>query len=182
MLAALTLVAAEGGSTDKVTNPVLPTVPHLIWSAIFFFSLLILMRTVLLPPLKKAMRQREEQIRADEEAAERATVEAEQVRRDYEATIAEARAEAARVVEDARSAAEAARTERLRAVDNEVAVERQEAMAGLDGMRQSAIDQLKGEVGGLAVSAASKVVGKSLDASNNQGVVDSYVNQAGGLS
>ena len=181
MLATITLLAAGGGE-KAATNPVIPTVPEMVWVAISFFALLILMWAVLLPPIKKAMRQREEQIRGDLESAEKASVEAEQVRRDYEATLAEARAEAGRIVEEARTAADARRGELVRAAEAEIAEARHVAMAELDEMRQAAIGQLRGEVGGIAVAAASKVVGKDLAVASNQSVVDAYVTQAGGLT
>ena len=72
-----------------------------------FFGLWILMRYVCLPPLLRIRAQREQQVQADREAAATAETQAEQVRRDYDATIAEARAEAARIIEAARTEAEA---------------------------------------------------------------------------
>ena len=181
MLASLTILAegaAEG--TKEVINPVLPTIPETIWGAIAFFLLLVLMWAVCLPPIKKAMRQREEQIQGDLESAERAAVEAEQVRRDYDATLAEARSEAARIIEEARQAADAQRAEIVGAADTEVAAQRMSAMAEIETDRRSALDQLRGEVGGLAVAAASKVVQRQLDAGANQSVVDDHVNRISG--
>ena len=165
-----------------VENPVIPALPEVIWGAIAFFLLLILMWAVCLPPIKKGMRQREEALQADAEAAERAAVEATQVRRDYDATIAEARAEAARVIEEARQAGDDRRTEIISAVEAELSVERQAAMAEIETDRQAALAQLRGEVGGLAVAAASKVVQQALDAGANQAIVDEHVNSASGLS
>ena len=43
-------------------NPVIPTTPEMVWGAISFFVLLIMMWAVCLPPIKKVMRQREEQL------------------------------------------------------------------------------------------------------------------------
>lgn len=181
MLSTIALLAAEGGE-KAANNPVIPTVPEMVWGAIAFVALMVLMWAVLLPPLKKAMRQREEQARTDLESAEKATVEAEQVRRDYDATLAEARAEAGRIVDEARVAADTRRAELVRAADAEIVQRRQEVMAELDQMRQQALGQLRGEVGGIAVAAAGKVVGKELSGPANQAVVDEYVTQAGGIA
>ena len=162
-------------------NPVVPTLPEMVWGAISFFVLLIMMWAVCLPPIKKVMRQREEQLLADAESAERAGSEAAQVRRDYDATIAEARAEAARVIDEARHAGEARRSEIIAAVEAELLEVRQAAVAEIEADRQRALVQLRTEVGGLAVAAASKVVQQSLDAGANQAIVDAHVNQASGL-
>src|SRR3954464_15592454 len=121
MLAVLSILAEGGGEAKEVVNPVIPDTPELFWGAVAFFLLLILMNWVLLPPLKQAMRKRDEQVRADDEAAERAAVDSEQVRRDYDATLAEARAEAARIVDEARQSADEKRADIIRAADDEVA-------------------------------------------------------------
>src|SRR4051794_35698126 len=114
MLATLSAVAQEA---DKTVNPVLPTGAELLWGGVFFALLLILMWAVCLPPIKKAMRRRDDQMQADREAAEKARVEAEQVRRDYEVTLTEARVEAQRIVAEAHQAADARRTEIIGAAE-----------------------------------------------------------------
>jgi F-type H+-transporting ATPase subunit b len=178
MLAQLSVLAAEGGT--KI-NPVVPdTIGEIIWGAVFFFGLWILMRYVCLPPLLRVRAQREQQVQADNEAAAAAESQAEQVRRDYEATLGEARAEASRVIEEARAAAESERGQRVSAVESELAAERQTAMAELETARAAALGELKGDVADLAVSAASKVVQAPLDPAAHRATVDDYVNRAGG--
>jgi F-type H+-transporting ATPase subunit b len=117
---------------------------------------------------------------SDQEAAAAAETAAEQVRRDYDATLAEARAEANRIVEAARVASEAQRAEAVRVAEAEVADERQVAMADLDAARTVALGEIRDDVAALAVSAASKVVQSDLDLAANRATVDEYVNNASG--
>jgi F-type H+-transporting ATPase subunit b len=182
MLAHLAVLAAEGAEkSGEVTNPVLPdNVGELFWGAIAFFSLWILMRYVCLPPLLRVRAQREQQIQADREAAAAAETAAEQVRRDYDATLAEARTEASRIIETARNAAEEQRAAKVATVDTEVAAEKQAAMAELDHARAAALGQLQGAVTDLAVTAASKVVQAPLDAESHRDTVEGYVRRSGG--
>lgn len=175
---ALSILSEAGEGAEEVANPVLPVLPEVIWGAIFIFSLLILMKFVLLPPIKAAMRKREERIRADEEAAERADHEAEQIRRDYDATLAEARAEAARIIDEARQAAEAKRAQVIRAAEEEVAAAKQAALAELDSERAAALTNLRSDVAAIAVAAAGKVIQKPLDVAANQAIVDAHVSGA----
>jgi F-type H+-transporting ATPase subunit b len=177
MLATLTALAAEAAEKTTV-NPVLPTSNEIVYGLIFFVLLLVFMWAVCLPPIKKAMRQRDEQVQADREAGERALAEAEQIRRDYEATLAEARATAARIVEEAREAADARRSEIIGVVEAEVAEARRAAMAEIEAQRATALGQLTGEVAGIATQAASQVVQRPLDAAAHHALVDDYVNQA----
>jgi F-type H+-transporting ATPase subunit b len=124
--------------------------------------------------------QRETQAQADREAAASAEQQAEQVRRDYEATLGEAKAEASRIIEEARASAEHQRGQVVQAAESEVAEQRQVAMAELDTARASALNQIKGDVADLAVAAASKVVQTDLDVAANRATVDDYVNRSGG--
>lgn len=178
MLAQLSVLAAEG---TKSINPVVPdNKGELFWGAVFFFLLWILMRYVCLPPLMRVRAQRDLQVQSDLEAAESASSQAEQVRRDYDATLAEARGEASRVLEEARAAAEQRRSQQVAAVETELSGERQAAMADLDRQRAAALGELTGDVADLAVAAASKVVQAPLDASTHRRTVDDYVTRSGG--
>lgn len=179
MLAQVSVLAAEAAESAEKINPVVPdVVGEIFWGAVFFFLLWILMRYVCLPPLLRVRAQRDAQVQADLEAAEAASTQAEQVRRDYDATLAEARAEASRIVDEARQSAEAQRAEIVRAAEDEVATLRQAALAELDAERSAALGSLRTDVAAIAVAAASKVVQQPLDVSANQAVVDQFVSSA----
>jgi F-type H+-transporting ATPase subunit b len=175
MLASALVLAAESDPTD--INPVVPdTIGEIFWGAVAFFSLWILMRYWLLPPLLRVREERRAKEIADLEAAEEAKTAAEQVRRDYDATVAEARAEASRILEEARAVAEEQRGAKVAAAESEVAEQRQAAMAELEAARAQAIQAMGGDV--LAVAAASKVVDSELDVGSHRGTVDSYVEES----
>lgn len=179
MLALLNVLAAEVAEESTI-NPVVPdNLGEIFWGALSFFALWIFMRYVCLPPLMKVREQRAQQILADQEAAAAAEVKAEEVRRDYGATLAEARAEATAILEAARAEAEARRAEAVRALETELASERQEAIAELDEARARALGELKGDVADLAVAAATKVVASEVDESAARATVDEYVNTTG---
>jgi len=179
MLALLNVLAAEVAEESTI-NPVVPdNLGELFWGAISFFGLWIAMRYVLLPPLMKVREQRAQQVLADQEAAAAAEVQGEQVRRDYDATLSEARHQAAGVLEEVRLAAEARRTEAVRAREAELAAERQAAVVGLDAARAGALGELKEDVADLAVAAATKVVRSDLDPAAARASVEEYVNTAG---
>lgn len=179
MLALVSVLAAEVAEESTI-NPVVPdNLGELFWGALSFFGLWIIMRYVCLPPLMKVREQRAQQVLADQEAAAAAEVAAEQVRRDYDATLAEARAEAGTIVEQARAEAEAARGQQVRAVESELAAQRQQAMTELEAARVAALAELRGDVADLAVSAASKVVQRDVDQAAARATVDEYVNTSG---
>jgi F-type H+-transporting ATPase subunit b len=166
MLASLLVLAAEEDPT--AINPVVPDeLGEIFWGAVAFFSLWILMRYWLLPPLLRIREERQAKEIADLEAAESAKAHAEQVRRDYDATMAEARAEA-----------KAERGRVVAAAESEVAGQRQESMADLEAARARAIEAIGGDVADLAVTAASRVVDAPLDAEAHRSTVERYVEDA----
>lgn len=177
MLALLSVLAEEA----PVINPVVPDeIGEIFWGAVGFFGLWILLRYVCLPPLMKIRAARAQQVLADQEAASAAETQAEQVRRDYDATLAEARSEANRIVETARVASETKRADAVRVAEAAVAEERQAAMTELDTARAVALGEIRDDVASLAVSAASKVVQEDLDLASNRATIDDYVNNNSG--
>lgn len=176
MLALLSVLAEEA---PKTINPVVPdNNGELFWGVVSFFALWILLRYVCLPPLLKVREERAAKAQADLEAAATAESQAEQVRRDYDATLAEARAQAGRIIEDARAESDATRSEAVRQAEAEVATARQAAIAEIETERANALASIRSDVSDLALSAASLVIGSNLDRDRNQSAIDDYVDQA----
>ena len=159
-------------------NPVAPDVPNMFWGAVFFLILFLLMYSICLPPVRKAMRQRTEQQRLDAEAADKADIEAEQVRRDFEATLASARAEASRIIDEARAEAEGERQRRVAALEAELGEARLGRIAEIATAREQALTSVSADVTSVAAAAASKVVGRSIDAAAQRSIIDDAVASA----
>ncbi len=168
--------ATEGAEEKEAPNPVIPTGNELLFAAVFFFLLLILVKFVFLPPILRLREEREQHLRADRDAAERQRDAVGQTRAEYEASLAGARAEANRLIEEARAAADARRAELQAAADAEIAELRRSAQAEIDASRTAALASLRGDVGDLAVEAASLVIQRDLDRSSQQSTIDRVLN------
>lgn len=172
MLALISVLAEEAPDI----NPVVPDdMGEIFWGVVSFFGLWILLRYVCLPPLMKIREERAAKAQSDLEAASTAETQTEQVRRDYDTTLAEARAQAGRIIEEARNAADAQRADAVRHADSEVAESRAAEMAAIDAARAEALAAIRSDVGELATSAASAVLGAELDPSSTRATVDAYV-------
>ncbi|MBT8207062.1 MAG: F0F1 ATP synthase subunit B [Acidimicrobiales bacterium] len=165
---ALTLAA----DAAEVPNPVIPELNHLLWALGSFLALWALMKFVLLPPLLKMRADREEAVLSDREAADRARQSLGEVQSEYDASLAEARAEADSILDQARNEAAEHRESVMGEATNAAATLRTEAASGLDDSRASAIAGMRGDVGDVAVTAASAVLGKQLDRSSQQAAID----------
>ena len=163
------VVAAE---EEAPPNPVIPVENEIVWAAIFFFALWAMMKFVLLPPTLRAMEERSSPIQPGTAAADAATSALGSARRDHEATLAEARAEANAILAGARAAADERRAALQAESDTEIAEMRRSAQAEIDQARAEALSGMRGDVSSLAVGAAQIVLGRDLDAGNQQSVID----------
>jgi F-type H+-transporting ATPase subunit b len=146
----------------------------LVPNATFFFELIafVLVLWVLakwvIPPINKAMTERQDRIRRQFAEMEEATASAKEAEEELRSQMVEARHEASRIREEAREQGaqivtqmrEQAQAEAQRIVDT--------ATAQLEAERQQVLNQLRGEVGALAASLASRIVGESLDDDERQ--------------
>ncbi len=166
----LLVLATE--AADDPPNPVIPELNEIVWAAVFFFALWALMKWVLLPPIMRGLENRAETIQGDRDAADAAAAELGVARRDHEASLAGARAEATQILADARAAADERRGALQADADAEIAELRRAAQAEIDQARADALTSMRGDVAGLAVGAASAVLGRDLDAAGQQSVID----------
>ena len=86
---ALFYLAQTGGG--EATRVVFPALDELIWGAIAFTILFVLLSRVAFPAMRKGLEAREQAIRGELERAEQARLEAEQRREEYEGRLASAR-------------------------------------------------------------------------------------------
>jgi F-type H+-transporting ATPase subunit b len=101
--------AAGEAAEAEAKNPIIPTGKEMLWAFVFFMLLFIALRFVLVPPLQRLMRERDEKIRADLDGAEQAKDDVVQARAEYDAALAVARAEADEIIAGARAVADAHR-------------------------------------------------------------------------
>lgn len=141
-----------------------------------FVVILGIIGRYILPPIQKALRERQEIIRqqiADSEQAKQNLAEAE---RAYQNSLNEARTEAAQIRENAR--AEAQRTlEELRTQAQEeqarIVARGEEQLAS---QRSAIVRELRGEIGTLAVELSEKIVDQRLaDESQVSSTVDAFL-------
>ena len=171
------LAAADAGG--KASNPILPVWNEIIWGGAAFAILFIVMAKFAYPAIQKVMDARSEKIQSDLDAADSARSDAESLRGEYDAKLAEAQAEAARIIEAARSDAEQVRQDRIAAIEPEIAEKRAQAEADIEAAKDRALTDLRAQVTSLAVGAAEQVVRSSLDEAAHARLVHDYIESVG---
>ena len=169
--------ADDPDACQEAPNLILPATDELVWGAVSFVALFLLLRRFAYPQIKKGMDARTERIRADLQAAETAKADAQGVLAEYRAQLNDAKAEAGRIIEEARQAADRLKSDQEGRLQSELADLRARAVADIDAAKVQAVTDLRGEVAQLAIGAAETVVQHSLDEATQTQLVEDYINQ-----
>jgi F-type H+-transporting ATPase subunit b len=143
---------------------------------IAFAVIVLILGKYVIPPINKAMTDRQDAIRKQfaelDEAKEQATEAADEFR----SQIEDARAEAARIREEAREQGAAIVVEMREQAQSEAARIVEHARAQIEADRQQAVISLRSEVGTIATELAGRIVGESLeDEARQSRVVDRFL-------
>jgi F-type H+-transporting ATPase subunit b len=169
--------ADDPEACQEAPNPILPDLSELVWGAVSFTALFLLLRRFAYPQIKQMMENRAERIRSDLASAESTKADAEQVLAEYRAQLNDAKAEAGRIIEEARQAADAIKRDQETRLQSELADLRARAVADIDSAKTQAVSDLRGEVAQLAIGAAETVVQRSLDEATQTQLVEDYINR-----
>lgn len=151
--------------------------PGLITQIVSFVILFAILSKLLYKPLVNLLDQRAEKITAGLEAAERAKEEASKSEDSIRIQLEEARSEGQRLIAQARETAEKLREEEIIKVKGEIEAERVRAQTNIERERDAAIEELRREFGGLAISAAEKVVKSTLDEDKNRELISNVLEE-----
>jgi F-type H+-transporting ATPase subunit b len=159
-------------------NPLIPPLGEIIVGLIAFAIVFFVFAKYVAPRFEQVFQARRAAIEGGIERAETMQVEAKAALDRYNAQLAEARTEAAQIREQARTEGQQ--------ILEELRVQAQEESARilargeeqLTANRQSVVNELRGQLGALAVELAGRVVGESLaDEARRRGTVDRFLDQ-----
>lgn len=152
--------------------------PGLITQIISFGILFFILSKLLYKPLVSLMDQRAEKIREGLEASNIAREEAARSEEAIQEQLSEARVEGQKLVAEARETADRFREEEMARVRDDIELERVRAEANIQRERDAAIEDLRKEFAGLAISAAEKVVRTSLDEDGHKELIESVLEES----
>jgi F-type H+-transporting ATPase subunit b len=165
-------VAAE----EEAINPLLPELYDIVWSAVIFVALLLVIGIFVVPRLNKSLDARADAIEGGLKRAEEAQAEAAATKGEYESQLNEARVEAGRIREQARAEGVAIVNEAKEQASVEAARIAANAQLQIEAERTAALVSLRAEVGSLALDLASGVIGEALnDDKKSTALVDRFL-------
>jgi F-type H+-transporting ATPase subunit b len=128
--------------------------PQLIWLAIAFIGLYLIMRFVALPRVGGAIESRAKRVADDLDAAQRFKTETEQAIADYEAALAAARARGSSIAQEARNRLNEETTKERAKVEAEINLQTAKAERTIADLKKKAM----GEVEKVAADVAAEIV------------------------
>jgi len=138
--------------------------PQLVWLALTFTLLYVMMSRVALPRIGEVIEERRDRIQRDLDQAERLKAETEKALNDYETSLADARAKSSAIAREQRDKL-SAETERERAeADAKVQATIAEAEARISDMKGKALASVNDIAAETASAIVSKLIGEEVSA------------------
>jgi F-type H+-transporting ATPase subunit b len=155
---------------------------NLFWvvvSAINFLVFLVLIWTFALKPVAAMLSERRDAIEQGLKDAEQARRDRESAEAERVATLSEARREASDILARAQKVSQETRDADIAETRAELERMRERAAADIEAEKQRAIGELRTEVADLALAAAGRVVGETMNDDRQRRLVQEFLATAG---
>ena len=142
---------------------------------IAFIIVLYVITKYVLPPLNAALTERQEQIRGELEAADKAKADAEEADVERRAVLEQARVQAREIVSQAQTTADqivTSATAEGQAIHDRIVTS---ADAEVVVARQAAVEEVTARVGEIVLAAAERVIGREIRTSDHQDLINEAI-------
>lgn len=157
-------------------------IPSIVWAMLNFLVLATLLKFFLFGPITKMLDERAERVKNDMDSAEADRIAMAKMKEDYTAQIQNAHLEAQEIVNAAVQAAEKSKNEILAEARDGASKIKDKALNEIEEEKISAIRELKGEVSGLSIMLAEKIIGRSLNPEDHKKLINDFMEEAGDLN
>ena len=151
----------------------------LVWVIINLLVLYLLLKKFLFKPVCKMMDERSAKIQSDLDGAAQAKADAEKMKSDYEAEIADAHSQAVEITNKAKAQAGRECDLMLENARAESAKIMKEAEKSIANEKEKAMDDAKYQIADLAILAAAKVIKKNVGGDSDRETVDEFLSEVG---
>jgi F-type H+-transporting ATPase subunit b len=167
------LSPAEAAPTGLVVHPF-----WVLVSIVNFLVILYLLRRYLWGPILGVLASRAEKIRQGLAMAEEARTERERMKVEVERLLADARRDAQAIAERMTQAAEAAAADIRAQAKAEADRIRERGREDAKQLHDQALAQLRSELAGMVILAASRVLGREVDAEQHRALIERSLDEA----
>lgn len=165
-------------AAEENPNPLLPAVYDIVWSAIIFVIILIVVVKVALPKYNAIADERALKLQEGLDATAKARQESQKAEARIASELADARAEATKIRDKATSQAQDIVARAQAKAEQEAKRITDTAKRQIEAERAATAESLRAEIGGLATQLAEKIVGEQLkDEALSARVVDRFLDE-----
>lgn len=143
---------------------------------------LLIFKKFLLKPIKQVIADRKAKADSEIADAQKLRTEAEAMKAEYEQNLQNARTEANQIVSAAQKTATARSEEIVGEARAQAAALKQKAEADIAQERKKAVNEVKDEIGGIAMEIASKVVEREISEKDHKDLIDEFIKNVGEAS
>ena len=143
---------------------------------------LLIFKKFLLKPIKQVIADRKAKADSEIADAQKLRTEAEAMKAEYEQNLQNARTEANQIVAAAQKTATARSEEIVGEARAQAAALKQKAEADIAQERKKAVNEVKDEIGGIAMEIASKVVEREISEKDHKDLIDECIKNVGEAS
>ena len=143
---------------------------------------LVIFKKFLLKPIKQVIADRKAKADSEIADAQKLRTEAEAMKAEYEQNLQNARTEANQIVSAAQKTATARSEEIVGEARAQAAALKQKAEADIAQERKKAVNEVKDEIGGIAMEIASKVVEREISEKDQKDLIDEFIKNVGEAS
>ena len=155
-----------------VSSPLTKIIPGLmIWTIILFLIVFFVLRKYAFGRIQALIDERREQIKRAIDEADNARDEARKLLEEHRALMNEARGEAEQIIAEARKTRESMEVRMREETEAERQRRLEETRKEIAAETARALEQIRAEVANLTLEAASRVIGRALDAERDRELI-----------
>ncbi len=144
-----------------------------------FLILVLVLKHILFDKVNKVIDDRNSEIIDNIATAEHKVMEADKLRESYEKEIANLENKGREIIRDAKVKADAQAKDIIQEAEDKTAVLIRQTEAEIERLKKKALEDMREEIGALAIFAAEKILEKQLDHQEQQAVIGKIIDEAG---
>lgn len=174
----LTSIFVLGAAAEHAADPKFNG-GDILYQLILFLVLLALLKKFAWGPLMGIMKEREEHIANEINAAESSRLETKKLLDEQRELLKEARQDAQLLIENAKKQGDVQRDEIIALARTEAERLKESAKLEIEQQKEQAVAAIRDQVASLSVLIASKVIEKELTAADQEKLINDYIQEAG---
>lgn len=141
-----------------------------------------LIKRFLFKPINEMLQKRKEKADSEIQSAEKAKTEAEAIKAEYEQNMLEAKERANEILASAQKTAALQSEETIREANRQAAAIKAKAESDIAQEKRKAVNEIKDEIGGMAVEIAGKVIEREISEADHAKLIDEFIKNVGDAS